>query len=294
MVERCPLDAMTTGARVSLPKQAGWALAMIATWATILLGFSCLSQAEPLDYDPFAAGGPQFFFSRIEGRMGFNQDVGDNGTLNDLQTDLGLPTDNQTYRVLTSIRPLEHHNLRFYFSIPELYKGSKVLNRNLVTRTVIYPAGTQIASEMRTGMIGFGYDCDFLITPRLFAGLNGDLRYIDVRVRLGQNENSWEDTFTIDELTPCLGAHFQTALPVRKCLNVGAFGRVTYAITPNFLNYVDGLVGLRLGTKPLGQVVLDAKAGFEHESIFQELERSSGRRLELKRTGIVFSVEATF
>jgi hypothetical protein len=147
---------------------------------------------------------------------------------------------------------------------------------------------------MRTGMIGFGYDCDFLITPRLFAGLNGDLRYIDVRVRLGQNENSWEDTFTIDELAPCLGAHFQTALPVRKCLNVGAFGRVTYAITPNFLNYVDGLVGLRLGTKPLGQVVLDAKAGFEHESIFQELERSSGRRLELKRTGIVFSVEATF
>ncbi len=125
-------------------------------------------------------------------------------------------------------------------------------------------------------MIGFGYDCDFLITPRLFAGLNGDLRYIDVRVKLGQNENSGEDTFTIDELAPCLGAHFQTALPVRNCFNVGAFGRVTYAITPNFLNYVDGLVGLRLGTKPLGKVVLDAKAGFEHESIFQELNDPPG------------------
>ncbi len=110
MAERGHLDAMARWARFPLPERVGWALAVMATWAIILLGFPCLSQAEPLDYDPFAAGGPQFFFSRIEGRMGFNQDVGDNGTLNDLQTDLGLPTDNQTYRVLTSIRPLEHHN----------------------------------------------------------------------------------------------------------------------------------------------------------------------------------------
>jgi hypothetical protein len=294
MVESGPIDAMASNARFSLPKQMGWALAMMATWAIVFLGCPYPSQAEPLDYDPFVAGGPQFFFSQTEGRMGFNQDVGENGTLNDLQTDLGLPTNNQTYRILTSIRPLEHHNLRFYFSIPEVYKGSKVLNRNLVTRTVIYPAGSQISSELRTGMIGFGYDCDFLITPRLFAGLNGDLRYIDIRVKLGQNQNSWEDTFSIDELAPCLGAHFQTALPLRKCLNAGVFGRVTYAITPNFLNYVDAIAGLRLGSKALGQVALDAKAGFEHESMFQELERSSGRRLELKRTGIVFSVEATF
>ncbi len=287
-------DEMVTGTRGRLRREVSWVLAMMVTWVIILLGSTMPLQAEPLDQNPFSAGGFESFFSRIDGRMGFSQDAGQVGTLNDLQVDLGLPTNNKAYRVLVSMRPLEHHNLRFYGSIPERYKSEKVLGRTLVTRTVTYPAGSNIFSEMRTGMLGFGYDCDFLITPRVFAGLNGDLRYIDLRVKLGQSEDSWEDTLTIDELTPCLGAHFQTALRLGPSFNVGGFGRITYAITPNYLNYVDARVGLRLGMRPLGPLALDAKVGFGHESLFQELERASGRRLELKRTGIVFSVEAIF
>ncbi len=287
-------DAMVTCARLPLRQKAGWVLAMMVTSAIILLGPISPLQAEPLDYNPFAAGGFQPFFSRIEGRMGFGQDLGDTGTLNDLEADLGLPSENQAYRVLLSLRPLDHHNLRFYGSIPEHYKGTNVLGRSLVTRTVTYPAGSTIFSEMRTGMLGFGYDCDFLITPRVFAGFNGDLRYIDLLVRLGKTENSWEDTLTIDEMVPCLGAHVQSAVALCPGLNVGGFGRLTYAITPNWLNYVDALVGLRVGTRSLGKLAVDSKIGLEHESFFQEREGASGRHLEWKRTGIVFSVEAAF
>jgi hypothetical protein len=306
MAEHGDNKEMVTRSRVPLSKHDRWALAMIVTWALLFLGFPCPAPAEPLDYTPWASGGFEALFAQLEGRMGFNQQAGGaastqgttvgstSGTQNDFKADLGLPTDTQTYRILLGIRPLEHHNLRFYGAIPEQYKGSAILARQLQSRLITYDAGTSVLSELRTAMFGFGYDCDFLVMPRFFGGITGDIKYIDLRVRLAATSDSWEDTITIDELTPCVGAHFQTGLPIGTGLTLGAYGRMCYAMTPDYLNYVDVSAGLTAGMRPESRIALDAKVGFEHQSFIVEQEQTSGRRFEMKRTGIVCSVEAAF
>jgi hypothetical protein len=264
----------------------------------ILVLFTAPSVAAPLDFNGIASLEFQGYFSKIEGRMGFDQEPGGIGTLNDLKDDLGLPGDNKTYRFKASIRPLEHHLLRLYGSIPETYKGGGTLKRQLRTRNTIYPAGTLISSELRTGMFGFGYDLDFLVGPTWFGGLHGDLRYVDLRVRMGNPGSGLEDTINIDELTPCLGAHMQARTPGLGCLlpglSLGAYARITYAMTPNYFNYFDLWTGLSVTISPRGLMILDGKVGYEHESFFHNLENISGRILEFKRDGISFSVELTF
>ncbi len=276
----------------------------IAAIALALL-FSVLivsSDAGPLDHYMFATAGYQGFLSRMEGRMGFAQNVNPHvsGTLNDFRKDLGLPTDQQTHRILLSIRPLEHHRLRLYGSIPELYHGETTLQREIRTRNFIYPAGTFISSELRTAMVGFGYDLDFLVGPRWVCGLNGDLRYLDLKVQFGAAPAGGNDTIQFDELVPCLGAHFETKYALGRNgpiggLTVGGLTRMTYGVTPNFVNYVDINVGLLLGVTPLGsRAALGAKVGYEHESLFNRLENVTGNIMEVKRDGIFCSLEGAF
>lgn len=234
--------------------------------------------------------------------MGFEQQPAGLGTLNDFQSDLGLPLDHQTLRLSVSVRPLNHHLVRIFGSIPEFYSGETVLTRNLVTRAgAVYLAGTSVASELRTGMLGFGYDLDFLVGPTWFAGIHGELRYIDLRVglRSGVAGSGLGDTITVDELTPCLGAHAEAKLPCRFApalgpLSLGGFARLSYAITPNYFNYVDISIGLKADAITSTWCIVEAKVGFQHETFFHDQEGISGRVLELKRSGILASLGAAF
>ncbi|MDQ7785701.1 MAG: hypothetical protein RDU20_22665 [Desulfomonilaceae bacterium] len=260
------------------------------------------SEAEPLDHYVFATVGYQGFFSRIDGRMGFARNINPlvSGTLNDFRKDLGLPADQESHRILLSLRPLEHHALRLYGSIPEVYNGETTLQREIRTRNFIFPAGTFVTSKLHTGMFGFGYDLDFLVGPRWVCGLNGDLRYLDLKVQFGTPESGDDDTIQFDELVPCLGAHFETKYGLGGNgplggLSIGGLARMTYGITPNFVNYVDINVGLLLGFAPMGgRAVVEAKVGYEHESFFNQLENITGSTLEMKRDGIFCSLEGAF
>jgi hypothetical protein len=274
----------------------------------VVFGFSLLfsaltlcdsTHADPLEYNPFSTIGVQAMFTRIEGRMGFAQEPGGIGTLNDLKYDLGLPANCSTYGILLSVRPLEHHVLRVYGNFPEVYRGGQLLNRTLQTRTVTYPAGSSIFSEFRTGSFGAGYDLDFLVGPRMFGGLHGDFKYLELRVRMGSSGSGYEDTLAINELVPCLGAHFQTRNsfafgPGRGVFNLGGFGRMTWGMTPNFLSYVDLSAGVAFGVSIGGLGTLEAKAGYHFESYYHNQELSAGRSFELKRDGILVSVEGLF
>ncbi len=258
------------------------------------------AHADPADYNGFATLGFQGFFSWIDGRIGFEQQNIGIGTLNDLRTDLGLPAENRAYRILASVRPLEHHLLRLFGSVPEVYRGNKILNRQLTTRNFVYPAGTTIESELRTAMFGFGYDLDFFIGPRWYGGLNGDLKYIDLRVRMGNNGSALPDAISLTELVPCLGAHVESRFPcgpgfLPNALLFGGFARMTYGMTPNFLNYVDVSVGVSVFARPAaGWLLLTAKLGYEHESYTHNQENIAGRILELSRDGFMFSLEVAF
>jgi hypothetical protein len=252
----------------------------------------------PLEVTGFASSGFGVYFCHIEGRIGFEQQTLGLGTMNDLINDLGLPGDNRAFRILMSFRPLEHHGLRLYGSLPERYKGSRIAPRDLVTRNGVYPAGTPIVSEMRTAQFGFGYDLDFLVAPRLSGGLHGDLRYLDYRVAMGRANGNFDDSINIDEVMPCIGAHVSTRLPLGPAsegrAGVGGYARITYAITPNYLNYSNISVGISLDFSLGGRLVVEGRAGYEHETVFHDQENISGRVLELKRNGIQGEMEVAF
>ena len=297
----------------------------IAIAIVTLIVLPGLVMADMREERPVWTLGFEGFFSKIEGRMGFDQQSAGYGTLNDLREDLGLPLDNMSYRVVSSIRPLQHHLLRMYGSVPEYYVGEARLKRelrltrypsgvaNTVTndRVITFPGGVGVAqSKMETFMAGVGYDLDFLLWPNWVGGFNGDLRYIDLKVQIsgtGIIEPPIDgdtplpntlDVIHLDELVPCLGAHTEVVFPFNlgcgSGSSVGAFSRMVYGITPNYLNYVDLSTGITLNLAPSSRFVLNTKVGLEHESIFHDTQIRNGRVLELKRNGIMFRLEGLF
>ncbi len=276
----------------------------LISWWLLLYGLVCMvpaiSVADSMDYNGFTTFGFQGFFSWIDGRMGFEQENAGVGTLNNFRSDLGLPVNNPSDRIIGSVRPLEHHLLRIFGTIPERYRGGTTLNRDLETRNTIYPAGSQVESELKTSMFGFGYDLDFLIGPRWFGGLHGDLRYIDLRVALGQAGSDLRDQISLSELVPCIGGHFESRFPfgldrLAMGLTLGPFARMTYGINPDFFNCVDLQTGISILRRPTGgPFILNAKVGYELESYFNNQENIAGRTLELRREGVFFSIEGAF
>jgi len=261
-----------------------------------LAAYPASSHADALDWNGFGAVGAELFLNRFDGRIGFERQQGGLGTLNDFQADLGLPTHTWALRLTASVRPLEHHLLRLYGQIPEIYKGSRVLTRQITTKTNVYPAGTPVDSEARLGMFGFGYDLDFLVGPRWYGGLHGDLRYLDFRVRFGTAETGLEDTALLNEVVPCIGAHFQTRVPVIDArfpgLGVGIFGRITYGMTPNFINYYDISTGVMTTLAAAGLPAVEVKAGYQLEGVQQQ--NIEGKDLEYQRAGFLVTLQIAY
>jgi hypothetical protein len=259
------------------------------------------ANAAPLLFTPFAAMSVEGFFSRMDGRMGFDQNpiLALNGTLNDLRTDLGLPANNMTWRINLYVRPLEHHALRMYGSIPERYLGTNTLEREIVAQNTRFPVGTKVRSEMRTGQFGFGYDLDFLIGPRWYAGLNGDLRYINLFSRISSAGTGLGETVSLSELVPCLGAHAANRLPlgldtIFAPAILGGNARMTYGVTPDFLNYINITLGLTADLRFLTGMIIQTEVGYEYEIMEHNQSATTGRVMEVQRDGIYFRVGGAF
>ncbi len=163
-----------------------WAAPVAVCIGLAFFGFTAETWAEPLEHNSFASVTVEGVVSLLTGRMGFEQEPGalTPGSLNDLRYDLGLPQERQSFRLGLSVRPLEHHVLRLYGTMPEIYKGGLTLTRTLQTRRGTYETGTSVESQMTTGSFGFGYDLDFLVGPRWYAGFNGDFKYLHARVTM--------------------------------------------------------------------------------------------------------------
>ncbi|MBI4966391.1 MAG: hypothetical protein HY913_24135 [Desulfomonile tiedjei] len=284
-----PAEVLRKGYRVL----SAW---MLAGMMLILIAFPAVSAGDPLDWNGFGSAGVEVWLTRMDGRAGFARETGATGTLNDFRDDLGIPGGNTTFRLLASLRPLEHHLVRLFGSIPETYRGEKQLERQLRTRNNVYEPNTIVKSETRYGMFGFGYDLDFLVGPRWFGGLHGDLRYLDFRFRIRGETSGLEDTAVVAEVTPCIGAHVQGRLPVVDQrfpgLGVGLFSRMTYGMTPNFLNYYDITTGVAFTVAPGGLVAVDLKAAYALEGLAEE--NISGKDVQFHRDGLMFSVQAAF
>jgi hypothetical protein len=292
---------MTTSEGKHFRKTVPWAALVSACIAVAFLGSPGDMRAEPLEHNSFASVAIEGIVSQIDGRMGFEQepDALVPGSLNDLQADLGLPREAQTVRLGFAIRPLEHHALRLYGTVPEIYKGGRILTRTLQTRRGTYPTGTSVESKLSTGSFGFGYDLDFLVGPRWYAGLNGDLKYLHARVTMSGAGVGLDDTIAVDEMMPCLGAHGEAKLPVSgiqfgQPMTLGGFARMVYGVTPNFLNHVDIWVGASLDLRTSLGPAVSARVGYEHEVFMYTQELVAGKIFEYSKNGIFLSIAGVF
>jgi len=286
------------------PSRAALKRLLVGVSATlVVLCAVAQSAAAPLDWQPFGSLAAEGFFSWLDGRMGFNQDLLATpapGTINDLRTDLGLPHEGRSLKISGSLRVLEHHLLRAYGYVPEYYKGTKVLTRELQTLRTIIPAGTQVESFLERGQFGMGYDLDFAIGTSWLAGLNGDFKYVHTRIRiLGGPGAGREDTIAMDELIPCLGAHAEGQFTRLNAIFgpsvvAGAYARMAHGMWPNFVNYVDINVGLSLQIQRRGLARFKALVGYEHESLFHNQEPIAGTVMEIKRDGVTVSLAGAF
>lgn len=270
---------------------------------SLLLAAACvaclplLTMAAPLEPDGYVAFYGEEFVSMMEGRVGFQRETGGIGTFNDFREELGLPKENQTLRLEMLVRPLEHHVLRVYGTLPESYSGDRILERELIFRNQTLPAGTRVESTMRIGQFGLGYDLDFIMGRHIQAGANADMRFLDYLIRLKGGDSGLENTLTLDEVVPCVGGHTQalikpTLIPWPPGLSVGGFARLTYGINPNYLNLYDikfGVTGAAI--MPFGTVVT-LKAGYQIEGWSQI--NVAGRDLEFRRDGVFVGVASSF
>ncbi len=259
-----------------------------------------VSFGAPLDVPGPYSVWTEGFVGWINGRVGFDRRTGGVGTLNDLVEELGLPEQQISWRAGMSVRPLAHHRVRVYGTIPDRYIGHKALTRELRTRNGIFPVGTIVGSEMEWAQFGVGYDLDFLLAPTYTTGLSIDMKYHHARVRLLGPGLGLEDTITVDEAIPCLGAHTSTRFfkftdgPFRWFGGIGLHADILFSMTPEYVNSFDMRAGLVAHFKFPWLPLMVTKAAYEHESLHMTHQASSGNVLQLKRNGVVFSLELVF
>ena len=104
------------------------------------------------------------------------------GTAIDFTRDLGF-ANRGLPGVQLVVKAAAKHKVRFEY-IPIHYAASGTPARELVFDDASYPAGAPIASTFDWKAWRVGYEYDFLVRPRVFAGLVVEGRQTDITVRL--------------------------------------------------------------------------------------------------------------
>jgi hypothetical protein len=166
------------------------ALAWASSAAVLLLVASGPAQAQykprPMN-DP--ATGERF---HIEADAGFwspsadvtvsSENFGIQGTTIDLKNDLGV-TDQRFPALNLQLRPARSHHLRLQY-IPIDYEGSAQIRRDIVFNGIRYNVNTPVNTSFDWKVVRFGYQYDFIVTNRGFAGAILEAKYNDIHVEL--------------------------------------------------------------------------------------------------------------
>ncbi len=140
-----------------------------------------------------------------------SESLGIKGTTIDLKSDLGM-TDQRFPALNLQLRPARSHHFRLQY-IPITYDGSTVLQHDLIFNGIRYPAIVPVNSTLDWKAYRFGYQYDFLVKNRGFAGFIMEAKYTDVRVEL---DSQFRQEF----------AHARAPIPA-----IGGIGR--FYVVPN-------------------------------------------------------------
>jgi hypothetical protein len=104
------------------------------------------------------------------------------GSQIDAKRDLGF-TDQRFPALQLQLRPAKSHKFRLQY-IPISYTGSSTLAQDIVFNGIRYKLGVPVNSTMDWKAWRFGYEYDFIVKNKGFAGFIMEAKYTDVRVEL--------------------------------------------------------------------------------------------------------------
>ena len=182
--------------------------------------------------------------------------AGVTGTAIDLRQDAGL-TDSAFPDLAASFRAAARHRIRFEF-LPISYDSSATLARDIVFNGVAYPRGAAVTSRFNWTTARFGYEYDFLVTPRWTAGLVVEARQTVIEERLADRADDQSRRSQVP--VPAAGG----AVTIRASAHVSMTGEIVGIKVPNSADrhygghYADAML---VGTFDLGPHV-GAQAGY--------------------------------
>ncbi|HXI28154.1 MAG TPA: hypothetical protein VNG89_07025 [Vicinamibacterales bacterium] len=188
------------------------AIAVVATASPALAQYKPRPLNDPATGETFHIEGDASFWNPTAEMTISSESLGIPGTSIDLKKDLGV-TDQRFPALNLQLRPARSHHLRFQY-IPISYQGSAAhLTRDVVFNGIRYSINTPVNSTLDWKAYRFGYQYDFLVKNKGFAGVILEAKYTDVKVEL---DSQFAQEF----------AHAQAPIPA-----IGAIGRVY--VVPN-------------------------------------------------------------
>lgn len=177
-----------------MPRRSAIRVYSLLAAALVLTASPALAQFRPRPVgDP--ATGERY---HIEGSAGFwhptatmsisSESLGIGGTSIDFKRDLGL-TDQRFGELHAVLKVSRKHKFRFQY-IPIKYVQQAIIDRNIVFNGQLYRIGFPVNSALSWKAYRFGYEYDFIVRERGFAGFILDFKYTDVRASLQSPANS--------------------------------------------------------------------------------------------------------
>jgi len=111
-----------------------------------------------------------------------SESLGIPGSLIDFKQDLGL-TDQRFPALELQLRPARSHKFRLEY-IPITFSQSATLHQDIVFNGQLYHVGLPVNSVLDWKAWRFGYEYDFIVKNRGFAGFVTELKYTDVSATL--------------------------------------------------------------------------------------------------------------
>ncbi len=74
------------------------------------------------------------------------------------------------------VRPAKKHKFKLQYT-PMSYESTTTFQRNIVFNGILYPVALPVASEFDWNVLRFGYEYDFVYTPRGYVGVIVEGRY---------------------------------------------------------------------------------------------------------------------
>jgi hypothetical protein len=195
-----------------------------------------------------------------------------------VKRDLGV-TDQSFPALAVQLRPARSHHFRFQY-VPIEYSGSTRLARNIVFNGIRYSVNVPVNSSLDWKAYRFGYQYDFIVKNKGFAGFIMEAKYTDVRAQLA---TPLQVEFTRQRAPiPALGGIGR----VYVVPNISVTGELTYFTIPdsvggryhahytdldlygtiNFTNYIGVKGGYR--SLDLGYNIKDDNGSFTLKGIY--------------------------